>query len=210
MDEHTDSLVLKSALESDGCRSSGVNNILKDIFDCHREFNFSLDAHYVPSSENPADFPSRKVSSVSLGPTPSTLCLWVAIVNAMEQASARSTLHLEQLRVLAGLIFLHSLCLRTTTCKCCHRLFYCAPSEMHSRSRFSRCIYCHYPGLEAWTLLVGVATVACCRSSSSGKEKRRWRFVVPLSSRSALVLQNSSMGSMGYRLCLLRLTCSHP
>ena len=44
-------------------------------------------------------------SSVSLGPTPSTLCLWIAIVNAMEQASARPTLHLEQLRVLAGLIF---------------------------------------------------------------------------------------------------------
>ena len=61
MDEHTDSLVLKSALESDGCRSSGVNNILKDIFDCYREFNFSLDAHYVPSSTNPAVFPSSKV-----------------------------------------------------------------------------------------------------------------------------------------------------
>mgnify|MGYP000120325601 FL=1 len=149
-------------------------------------------------------------SSVSLGPTPSTLCFWIVIVNAMEQASARPTLHLEQLRVLAGLIFLHSLCLQTTTCRCCHRLFYCAPSEMHSRSRFSRCVCYHYPGLEAWTLLVGVATVACCRSSSSGKEKRRWRFVVPLSSRSALVLQNSSMGSMGYRLCLIRLTCSHP
>ena len=149
-------------------------------------------------------------SSVSLGPTPSTLCLWIAIANAMEQASAHPTLYLEQLRVLAGLIFLHSLCLRTTTCRCCRRLFYCAPSEMHSWSRFSPSIYYHYPGLEAWTLLVGVATVACCRSSSSGKEKRRWRFVVPLSSRSALVLQNSSMGSMGYRLCLIRLTCSHP
>ena len=31
VDVHTDSLVLKSALESDGCRNSGVNNILKDI-----------------------------------------------------------------------------------------------------------------------------------------------------------------------------------
>ena len=43
VDVHTDSLVLKSALESDGCRSSGVNNILKDILDCCRRFNFSLD-----------------------------------------------------------------------------------------------------------------------------------------------------------------------
>ena len=37
---------------------------LKDIFDCCREFNFSLDVHYVPSSENPADIPSRKVSDI--------------------------------------------------------------------------------------------------------------------------------------------------
>ena len=35
------------------------------------------------------------MSNVSLGPTPSTLCLWIAIVNAMEQASAHPTLHLE-------------------------------------------------------------------------------------------------------------------
>ena len=43
VDVRTNSLVLKSALESDGCRSSGVNNILKDIIDCCRRFNFSLD-----------------------------------------------------------------------------------------------------------------------------------------------------------------------
>ena len=32
VDVHTDNLVLKSALESDGCRNFSVNNILKDIF----------------------------------------------------------------------------------------------------------------------------------------------------------------------------------
>ena len=64
VDVHTDSLVLKSALENDGCRNSGVNNVLKDVFDCCREFNFSLDVYYVPSSGNPADFPSRKVSDM--------------------------------------------------------------------------------------------------------------------------------------------------
>ena len=36
----------------------------KRFFDCSREFNFSLDVHYVPSSQNPADFPSRKVSDM--------------------------------------------------------------------------------------------------------------------------------------------------
>ena len=61
---HTDSLVLKSALENDGCRNSNLNNVLKDIFDCCREFNFSLGVHYFPSSKNPADFPSRKVSDM--------------------------------------------------------------------------------------------------------------------------------------------------
>ena len=35
-----------------------------EYFDCCREFNFSLDVHYVPSSKNPADFPSRKVSDM--------------------------------------------------------------------------------------------------------------------------------------------------
>ena len=138
MDVHTDSLVLKSALESDGRRNSGVNNIVKDVFDCCREFNFSFDLHYVPSSKNPADFPSRKVSdlgcalqrglggrwSISLRrPTPSTLCLWIAIVKVMEQASACSTLHLVQLRVLVESMFLHSLFFRTTTCTCPCRLF---------------------------------------------------------------------------------------
>lgn len=63
-------------------------------------------------------------SSVCLRrPTPSTLCLWIAIVKVMEQASACSTLHLVQLRVLAELMFFHSLCFRTTTCTCSRRLF---------------------------------------------------------------------------------------
>ncbi|KAL9961199.1 hypothetical protein ACROYT_G030099 [Oculina patagonica] len=64
VDVHTDSLVLKSALENDGCKNADINNVLKDIFDCCREFNFSLDVHYVPSSENPAYYPSRKVSDI--------------------------------------------------------------------------------------------------------------------------------------------------
>ena len=64
VDIHTDRLVLKCALKNDGCRNASVNNVLKDIFDCCREFNFSLDVHYVPSSQDPADFPSRKVSDM--------------------------------------------------------------------------------------------------------------------------------------------------
>ena len=85
-------------------------------------FNFSLDVHYVPSNKNPAEFPSRKVSdmefmlsesvfgsrsSVSLGPTPSTSCRWIAIVNTT--ASVFPTLRLVQLQILTESTFLQSL-----------------------------------------------------------------------------------------------------
>ena len=44
--------------------NSSVNKFVKCVFDCCREFHFSLDVHYVPSSKNPADSPSRKVSGI--------------------------------------------------------------------------------------------------------------------------------------------------
>ena len=62
VDVHTDSRVLKSALENGGGRSSEVNGVLKDIFRSCREYNFSLDVYYVPSGGNPADLPSRSWS----------------------------------------------------------------------------------------------------------------------------------------------------
>ena len=59
VDVHTESRVLKSALENGGCRSSEVNGVLKDIFRSCSEYNFSLDVYYVPSGGIPADLPSR-------------------------------------------------------------------------------------------------------------------------------------------------------
>ena len=59
VDVHTDNRVLKSALENGGCRSSEVNDVLKDIFRSYREYNFS---HDVPSGETSADLPSRSRS----------------------------------------------------------------------------------------------------------------------------------------------------
>ena len=135
VDVHTDSLALKSALESDGCRNSGVNNILKDIFDCCTEFNFRLDVHYVPSSKKPADFFSRKVSdmdcmlskrawgksSVSLGFTPFDL----RSLDSICQRDRTGPLYTlcNSVHVLAEFMFLHKLCPRTTTSMYSRHLF---------------------------------------------------------------------------------------
>ena len=62
VDVHKENRVLKSALENGGCRSSEVSGVLKDIFHSCREYNFSLDAYYVPTGENPADLHSRSRS----------------------------------------------------------------------------------------------------------------------------------------------------
>lgn len=62
IDVHVDNLILKSALDNDGCRNSAVNTIVKRILECSREGNFSVHAFYVPSKDNPADAPSRKWS----------------------------------------------------------------------------------------------------------------------------------------------------
>lgn len=64
VDVHTDSRVLISAIENEGCKSSGVNSVLKEILCCCRQYNFTLAMHYLPSGENPADTPSRKRSDL--------------------------------------------------------------------------------------------------------------------------------------------------
>ena len=110
VDVHTDSLVLKSALDNGGCKSSEVNSVLKDIFHCCREFNFSLDVHYVPSSKIQPMYllgacrtqivccqralGSR--SSASSDSTPSTSCLRIVTVNVTERAGVCLASHLAQ------------------------------------------------------------------------------------------------------------------
>ena len=54
VDVHIDSRVLKSALDGDGCKNSAINDVVKDIFRHSRDFNFSIQIFYVPSSRNPA------------------------------------------------------------------------------------------------------------------------------------------------------------
>lgn len=64
VDVYVDNLVLKSALDNDGCRNSLINTVIKDIYRHMRDWNFSVRASYVPSKHNPADMPSRQRSDI--------------------------------------------------------------------------------------------------------------------------------------------------
>ena len=57
-------LITESALDDDGCRNSEINEVIKEIYRCSRDQNFSIQTFYVPSSHNPADEPSRKCSDL--------------------------------------------------------------------------------------------------------------------------------------------------
>ena len=54
VDVHIDNKVLKSALDDDDCRNSGINEVVKEIYRYSRDQNFSIQTFYVPSSHNPA------------------------------------------------------------------------------------------------------------------------------------------------------------
>ena len=72
VDVHIDSRVLKFVLDGDGCKNSAINDVVKDIFRHSRNFNFSIQTFYVPSSHNPADEPSRDLSDLDCMLTPET------------------------------------------------------------------------------------------------------------------------------------------
>ena len=57
-------------------RTLAINDVVKDIFRHSRDFNFSIQTFYVPSSRNPAHEPSRNLSDLDCMLTPETwLCL---------------------------------------------------------------------------------------------------------------------------------------
>jgi len=64
VDVHFDNKVLKSALDDDGCKNSAVNEVVKEIYRCSRDQDFSIQTFYVRSKYNPADEPSRKYSDL--------------------------------------------------------------------------------------------------------------------------------------------------
>ena len=54
--------VLKCAVDGDGRWNSTVVDVAKDLFHWSRDFNFSIQTFYLPSSLNPADEPSQDIS----------------------------------------------------------------------------------------------------------------------------------------------------
>ena len=64
VDVHTDSRVLLGSWQREGGNKSQLNDVIKAILRCSRDFNLLIDMHYVPSAENPADLPSRRLSDL--------------------------------------------------------------------------------------------------------------------------------------------------
>ena len=63
VDAHVDNQVVIHAWQKQGCRSVALNNVMKQLFFATMRLNLSLHLFYVSSSENPADVPSRRMSS---------------------------------------------------------------------------------------------------------------------------------------------------
>ena len=64
--------VLKCAVDRDDRWSSTVVDVAKDLFHWSRDFNFSIQTFYLPSSLNPADEPSQDISHLNCMLTPET------------------------------------------------------------------------------------------------------------------------------------------
>jgi len=61
---HTDSRALLGSWQSEGGSNTEINDVIKAVLRCSQEFNFSIDMQYVPSTENPANAPSRRQSDL--------------------------------------------------------------------------------------------------------------------------------------------------
>ena len=64
VDIHADNRTFKAALDNFDCKNSSVNDSVKEILECSRQFNLAIDVHYVPSRDNMADAPSRACSDL--------------------------------------------------------------------------------------------------------------------------------------------------
>lgn len=59
-------------VDGDGCKNSGINDLVKDIFGDSCDFNFSIQTFYIPSSHNPAEEPLRDLSDLDCMLAPET------------------------------------------------------------------------------------------------------------------------------------------
>lgn len=62
VDAYVDNQVVVASWEAQGSKSSDLNSSLKKNFHCVQKANIDLHLHYIPSSLNPADSESRRLS----------------------------------------------------------------------------------------------------------------------------------------------------
>ena len=62
VDALVDNMALVVSWEKKGCKDSSLNKLLKKLFNTIADLNCDLHLKYIPSAENPADAPSRKLS----------------------------------------------------------------------------------------------------------------------------------------------------
>ena len=219
VDLHTDSRVLKSALENGGCRSSEVSGILEDFFipagrTSALMFTMFRRVKIQPISLPEADqiriaccqiAPWSKSNAFS-GPTRSDLM-------SLDSNCQRNRvgLHLPHFTSCATpdlAVSTSSLILFLwITISTCSRHLSLSPPLLRYlfEQDFQGAFTIVVPDLKPRRFLVGVAAVTRCRSRSIGKEERRFHFVVPFSGRSSMVPEELAVGRMGLPLCSLNL-----
>ena len=71
VDCYVDNQALVHVWQNGSSRSWELNHVLKEIFDITLNANLYLQLHYIPSADNPADYPSRLLSDLDcmLSPT---------------------------------------------------------------------------------------------------------------------------------------------
>ena len=72
VDCFVDNAPLVACWEKDGSRNARVNNVLKEIFHLTSSANLHVILHFVPSEENPADYPSRVPSDLDCSLSPAS------------------------------------------------------------------------------------------------------------------------------------------
>lgn len=63
VDALVDNQAVIQAWNHQGCRSVELNHAMKNLFHTTSRLNISLHLHYIASKENPADKPSRRLST---------------------------------------------------------------------------------------------------------------------------------------------------